>query len=47
MACGCNKGKNNNRNKKMIAKGKKIVSKKAMPLITVRKQNPVSKKKEK
>lgn len=46
MACGCNKGKNNNR-KKLISKGKKVVAKKAMPLITVRQQNSVSKKKQK
>lgn len=42
MACGCNKKKNNRKN--IVSKGKKVLSKKSMPLITVRKQNPVKKK---
>ena len=44
MACGCNKKKANR--KDIMVKGKKVISKKAMPLVTVRK-NSSSKKKTK
>lgn len=37
MACGCNKKNTNNRTN-IINKGKKVASKKQLPLVTVRKQ---------
>lgn len=44
MGCGCNKKKSDKDNKELIARAKKVVEKKPLPLVALKKK-PVTKPK--